>query len=103
MDNLSNGVLAPPPGAVAIGRSIEVDFEYRLQHQLKGHLHHAVAKGGDAEIADLTALLGYTSLPHRQRLECAALELSLEFIEEPLQSVAPLHVIAGHRVDARCA
>src|SRR5207244_8584868 len=48
VDNLSNGVLAPPPGTVAIGRSIEVDFKYRLQHQLEGHLHHAVAKGGDA-------------------------------------------------------
>jgi hypothetical protein len=42
VDDLGDGVLGAASRSVAVGRDVEVNLEDRLQHQLQGHLHHAV-------------------------------------------------------------
>ncbi len=102
VDDLGDGVLGSPPRPVAVGRRVEVGFEDRFQHQLEGHLDHAVPKGGNPQIAELAAPLGDGPFPCWQRPERPGFELTSQLAQEPFHSVA-LHVAAGGAIHPRGA
>src|SRR5262249_31221523 len=89
-----------PPWSVAKRPRLEVGLEDGFQDELECPLDHAIPDGGNAEDADLAAVLGYLlpPVPHRTIPVCGQFVLNL--LEERLDA-ARLDGLEGDPVDTR--
>ena len=80
-----------------------VRLEDRLEQDLHGGLHDAVADRGDRERSQLgLSRFGYVHPPGWQRLEPSLTQFRFQLVEQPGNPVA-LDIGDGGLVDARCA
>ena len=88
--------------SVAIGSGFEVRLEDRLQHQLRGGLHHAVPNRGDTEWPLTATGLGDHHPSHRLGLVRLGPQFRLDADQPVLQPCRRDRRVA-HAINARCA
>jgi hypothetical protein len=92
--NLGDRVLRPASGPEPVGARLKVGLEDRLQDQLEGGLHDAVADRRNSQPAQLAAALGDQTLPDRYRPEAPGTQLLSEPAQELLDA-QPLFDVVG--------
>ena len=97
--NLGDRDLRSASRSKPVGARLKVGLEDRLQHQLEGGLHDAVADRRDPQVAQPAATFGDRALLDRQRPERSCAQLLTKLIQEPLHAMPDFDLIGGLPID----
>jgi site-specific DNA recombinase len=92
---LGERVLRSASRPESVGARLEIDLEDRLEHQLEGGLHDAVANRRDPQIAQLAATLRDRTLLDRHRPKRPRAKLLTKLAQEPLHALPDLDLIGS--------